>query len=750
MKIRLHLWGSALFFAGCILVLPCSVVSFDPPPAPCHNSEGCFSELLVELDQLDSGSPHSIKAEELFQQLATVYGQTPWVKRAGLRYGYALRIANPKRAIPLLQSAFTDFPVLDDYLHFWLLQAYMSGGLWQEAAKLVLEFTDGHHESRVRAEVLYAGGAVFSETEDCHTVRLVLSQALAVNPQHSKAANAFFQIGRCARQLGQEEKMVEVFRKLWWKFPLAPESQQAKQWLMQENAGVFLPTIEERYQRAMSFYEGGAWRRAVKEFQKVVAVSKATPFYFQSQFTLAKSLVRLKQYDQAEKVLQKLIQSFSGQDGDVWIWLGRSYLRHGKGEALTNLVKTLPTDKLTGNQQAKMYTFRGIWLNDHDHWSEAVLAYRKAVRVSTTPSKAVEALWQVGWIQYQHERFAEAKDIFQEIIKKTKNSRSISFVHALSRARYWLARSEEHLGQRVLANQQFGQLTQAYPLTYYGQLAQTKLISTGREIPSWTVLKKPDFPGKGIPEKFQQDIHFQKLQALREVHLPKEAVKELEIVYSRHGSDAEVFPKLVSLAGQMEAYDIGIRLAIRHFGQTLRTGTLAPTSPAWSGAFPLGYQNIIQLFVPQHVDPYLVAGLIREESLYSARVVSPVGAIGLMQLMPATAKHVANHLKLSDSEYQSDRLYQPHINIQLGTHYLGQLLDEFQNNIIYSVAAYNAGPQAVQRWMAKNGHRPADEFVELIGYRETRGYVKRVIGSYRIYRTLFGKTCPPISLDRFC
>jgi soluble lytic murein transglycosylase len=86
----------------------------------------------------------------------------------------------------------------------------------------------------------------------------------------------------------------------------------------------------------------------------------------------------------------------------------------------------------------------------------------------------------------------------------------------------------------------------------------------------------------------------------------------------------------------------------------------------------------------------------------------------------------------------------------LGTYYLGQLLNEFQGNIIYAVAAYNAGPQAVQRWIAQNGQRDPDEFVEFIGYRETRGYVKRVVGSYRIYQMLFGKACQGVSLDRFC
>ena len=452
----------------------------------------------------------------------------------------------------------------------------------------------------------------------------------------------------------------------------------------------------------------------------------------------------------AEKTLQMVSLSSSSRQADAWVWLGRIYLRQGKGKQLANLLKRLPTDRLTGDQQAQLYTFYGIWLNDQDRWAEAVQAYQKAGQVAQTLSRQIDALWHVGWIQYQREQFLEAINIFQSIMQKTNKPSSVSLMHSASRALYWLARSEEHVGEMEVASQHFQQINQAYPLTYYGQLAQSKLGSDGRNPQPWAVFSSTDSRGMGIPAKLQQDIHYQKLKALQGAQFFNEAVKEFEQVYARHGSDAEVFPQLVSLAEGIGAYDIGIRLSIRHFGQTLRMGQLPPASPAWSGAFPMGYQTIIQSFVPQHVDPFLVAGLIREESLYSARVVSRVGAIGLMQLMPATAKRVAQQLNLSDSKYEPDRLYQPKHNIQIGTHYLGQLLDEYQGNLIYSVAAYNAGPQAVQRWMAQNGHRPPDEFVELIGYRETRGYVKRVVGSYRIYRTLFGKACPGVSLDRFC
>ena len=735
---------------GSLLLLPYPVASLDPPPAPCHNPENCFGALLSELDQLDADSSHSGNAQKLFDQLVTAYGQTPWAQRARMRYGHALRTRNPAVAIPLLQSSIPAFPAIEDYLHFWVFQAYVKAGLWPEAAKVVWEFAEGHRESRFRADVLYEGGTVFTRMRDCQAARSVLSQGLAIGPKHAKAAYALFQIGTCAGQLGEQEKMVENFRELWWKFPLAPESRQAEEWLAQERDSLFVPTIGERYQRGMSLFKQGALKKAVKEFQKVVAVSKSSPHYFQAQFRLARAWVRLKQYDQAEKALLVLTRSSSPRQNEAFVLLGLTYLRHDKGDALGNLVKKLPADRLSGDQQAQVYSFYGIWLRDHDRWPEALLAYEKASHVAQALSRKLEALWNVGWVQYQREQFAEAINTFHTIIQKTKNLHSTSFRHALSRAQYWLARSEEHLGQIALASQYFEQIGQAYPLTYYGQLARTRLSPTENNSQSWRVLASTDSQGTGIPAHLQQDSHFQKLQALQAVQLSTEAVKELEQVYFLHGANEEVFPHLVSLAGGMGAYDIGIRLAIRHYGQNVRTGTLSPASPAWSGAFPLGYQHIIQSVVPQHVDPFLVSGLIREESLYSARVVSPVGAIGLMQLMPTTAKRVAQQMNLSDSGFALNRLYQPKYNIQLGALYLGQLLNDFQGNIIYAVAAYNAGPQAVQRWITRNGNRPSDEFVELIGYKETRGYVKRVVGSYRIYRTLFGQTCPSVSLDRFC
>jgi soluble lytic murein transglycosylase len=688
---------------------------------------------------------------KFFNQIVTASGDTVLVQRARLRYGHWLKESSPLEAIPVLQASLEEYPLLGDYLTFWLGEAYVNAGLGKEAADAFQRINNQYPSSLLRSMALYAAGKVLTKLGDCESALPVWSQALTLESNHPKAPEALFHTGMCAGILGQREKAIGVFRELWWKFPMTPESVQAEIWLRQELGSLFLPSLAERYQRSMALYDGGNLEEAVQEFHRFISLSSPTTQSFQAQYKLAMALVRLKRYDQAEAILSTLSRSFSTRANDAWVWLGRVYLRQNKGSQLETLVQTLSADqKLTGDQQSLLFTFYGIWLEDHSRWLEAAKAYKSAAVVAHTLMQRLDAFWRVGWIHYQRKQFIEAIDTFQEIIQAVGTPTSDSSLHAISQALYWLARSQGHMGQIDSARQRLKELSRDYPFTYYGQLAEIRNGPTEFSMRPWTVLASNVTMDGMIPTYLQHDLHYQKIQELQNLQLYKEAVQELEDISTRYGADAQAFPHLVSLASEVGAYDVGIRLAIRHFGATLRKGQLPPSSPAWLGAFPMGYQMVIQSFAPKQVDPFLVAGLIREESLYSARVISPVGAIGLMQLMPTTAQKVARQLGLHDSEINPQDLYDPEYNIQLGTYYLGQLLNEFQDNIIYSVAAYNAGPQAVKRWIAQNGHRDPDEFVEMIGYRETRGYVKRVVGSYRIYRILFGNGCRGVSLDRFC
>jgi len=160
-------------------------------------------------------------------------------------------------------------------------------------------------------------------------------------------------------------------------------------------------------------------------------------------------------------------------------------------------------------------------------------------------------------------------------------------------------------------------------------------------------------------------------------------------------------------------------------------------------AYPTGLLPMIKMQGAKGVDPYLVAAIIREESQYDEKAISRVGAIGLMQVMPATANNVAKRIGLPP--VRRDDLFDRETNIRIGVRYMEQLLEQFSGNVVYAVASYNAGPIAVGKWIAQHRNRSQDEFVELIPYQETRQYVKRVLRSYREYVRLGRAPKPNLS-----
>ncbi len=130
----------------------------------------------------------------------------------------------------------------------------------------------------------------------------------------------------------------------------------------------------------------------------------------------------------------------------------------------------------------------------------------------------------------------------------------------------------------------------------------------------------------------------------------------------------------------------------------------------------------------------MLHSVIRQESEFSSEAISFSGAVGLMQIMPNTAKMLSRLEKL---DYSEERLLgDTHYNIQLGTRYLLDLLDAFEGSDIYAISSYNAGPTRVKSWIRKNPDLEIIDWIELIPYRETRNYVKSVLRNRYYYKIM--------------
>jgi hypothetical protein len=154
-------------------------------------------------------------------------------------------------------------------------------------------------------------------------------------------------------------------------------------------------------------------------------------------------------------------------------------------------------------------------------------------------------------------------------------------------------------------------------------------------------------------------------------------------------------------------------------------------------AYPLAYPSLIQAAAAENgLSPLLLLAMIRQESFFNPLAVSPAGALGLTQVMPSTADGISANLGLQD--FSTSDLLQPQVSIEFGAYYLGSQLRQFDGNLYFALAAYNAGSDNTARWRQSLPTSDMDLFVELIDFSETRSYVKLVLENYAVYRFLYG------------
>jgi soluble lytic murein transglycosylase-like protein len=159
-------------------------------------------------------------------------------------------------------------------------------------------------------------------------------------------------------------------------------------------------------------------------------------------------------------------------------------------------------------------------------------------------------------------------------------------------------------------------------------------------------------------------------------------------------------------------------------------------SSDWKMLYPYAYREAVETFgAVAAIDPFLVLGVMRAESVYDVDARSIVGARGLMQIMPFTAVRIAR--MMADGRFELPDLHRPEVNIGYGAYYLRKLADYYKGNNLLAVAAYNGGPVSVDRWVQAYGNLEADEFVETIPFRETRRYVKSVLRNFNQYKNVW-------------
>ncbi|HEY2987314.1 MAG TPA: tetratricopeptide repeat protein [Candidatus Binatia bacterium] len=357
---------------------------------------------------------------------------------------------------------------------------------------------------------------------------------------------------------------------------------------------------------------------------------------------------------------------------------------------------------------------------------DALAAYGSLAKRSSAESQMREdAAWRAAWIYYLRKDDKNANAAFKRIASGKDNARW------RTAALYWQARTALRMEQNDEARQLFLAIMRDPEETYYKALAAPWLARLGVAVEE----KKPPEPTVSTltpaPLSAAQSFHFLRAQELADLALNPLAAAELDEVKNQGAEELSL--RLMLMREYARAGAFGRSTALAHQIQFPRAAEELARY-----RFPLAYWETVQKLAKENsLDPYLVVALIRQESLFDPRAVSPASAFGLMQLLHSTATRTASRLKLAAPH--RDGLFEPELNLTLGIHHLKELLQRHSNNLVKAIAAYNAGENAVSRWETQLSGAEDDEFVERIPYSETQLYVKLVLRNLRVYRKLYGE-----------
>jgi soluble lytic murein transglycosylase len=652
--------------------------------------------------------------------------------RAALALGYYdYSRAHFTEARSWLEKAAAD-PLLPDYAMFWEAQNDRAAGAVDVALvelKRYRERYSGAAMSDSAVEALAQAAIAAGQPSDAVTAlqeyprttakpSLLLLRAQA----NEKAALATGE-----KPLAAAKDYLEVI----YRFPLNDEAKAAVErvpYLQAILSEQFPGTpVETEISRAEALYDARRWKDVRKSYEDLlpklsgVARDRASLRLAQVQVQLggsAETLESLKLMDpelDAERIFSlSQLQRSAKLEAEMFA-------------AIEQVVSTYPQSPWA--EEALFAAGNYYWMNlDRPRAAEY---YQRVVSGFPMGKYASIAQWRIAWTSYML-RQPDAASRFEQYLIKYPTTPLV--VNGL----YWLGRSAERAGDAARARSIYLAAVERFPQTYFGEKAAQRLHEIGRQPTNPAdvlslIPAAPPLPALDAPIPAAATERWARAQALQSIAFDSSAELELRSAYADTHA-AGLLLAIAKAAEQAGHYNAGI-LATRQIVTQFESRRVDQIpDEALHTAYPLPYRDLIEReSLRYHLDPMLVAGLIRQESAFASDAVSFANAVGLMQLWPPTATKLARSLKF---KYARGRLFDPEYNVKLGTLYLSNLLNAY-GNAEAALAAYDAGETHVEEWHAGQNYQETAEFVESIPITETRLYVQIVARNAELYREIY-------------
>ncbi len=623
----------------------------------------------------------------------------PWLGKLGPLEPYALGLlgearlmaAHPHQALEPLRAAVR-------------LDAQGSAGT-HAAALLAQALLADHDLPAAAQQALHAAGLAGQPPEE--KARLARLHATAVLEQ-----------ARADPTLRREAAL--ALRSLWLLHPELPEAQAARDEELALGVELPPPTGHDLLLRASRLLSAGRPSAATAQSEAATAALTGEDAA-EAQLLHARALAADGRRNDAGPSLLGAVKGAPHVAAQASMLLARDRARHGRDpEAIRiadELARRFPAAPEA--EEAALFAARLELDAGHKPSARARLARLAAKRIG---QNAAAARWSLAWLSYQ-DRLPDAVERFAEFAASAQSDEE------RAQGAYWQARA----GKPQLAAQLFRRAAALDPLGWYGLLARDRLGQSGA---SPAPFPPPPLPARTTPLPPRLAL----ADELARMGFLLDAAAEADRFLQERGDATEALP----VYERARRFDRSMALGDALLGARSKLPRLDALTPrlrvALAAAYPAAFPREVAASTRRTgIDPYLLLAVMRRESLFKADARSAAGAVGLMQLLPATARRAA--LVLGRPPLRDEDLTVPATAIDLGAWYLAELLGRFGDAPL-AAAAYNAGPRVAAPWADKGAGEPIDQWVEELPYRETRKYIKVIVGAWSAYRILAGGSPP--------
>jgi len=629
-------------------------------------------------------------------------------------------------AIAALHQARQDGQELADYADYLAAQANQELGNHAAAEALLHGFVTRYPDSIFIDQVPELEATVLLSLNDTAGARKVLAAAQntdAVDRPGYQLAEA-----QVIAALGQTIDAARLYKQLLIAHPLTTEAEVSRTKLTAMGAEGALSTAELRtlgdaYYNAHRYGEANEQYRALAHNAGLDAAAR-------NGFAVAAAACdwKLKRLTSAQA---EALADSADDSGARRLYLLMELARDhddltAQKRIVTEIESRFPQSQWFAEalfSSANMYMLR----RDYPVASQYYLSLAKHF---PSNSNAALAHWRGTWLTYRQGLYADAARLCDEQIHLYPSAKET--VAAL----YWRGRLYETQDHKpALAAANYRTIVRVYQHFFYAQMARQRLAALGnvQAQPSPQLDQLQPQPVPVLNESFPVDSpHLAKARLLANAGLNDYIAREIAADPDSASWSALAEAQIYASYGENYRAMRSLKRAIP-YAATASVGSIPLAY--WRILFPEPYwETIKEESAKNHLDPYLVASLIRQESEFNPTVVSHANAYGLMQLLPAVGKTMAREEGMSN--FQTFQLLDPVTNIRLGTRCLRQTIEKFGGVNEYALAAYNAGDSRVTDWKATGNFEGIDEFVESIPFAETRDYVQAIDRNIETYRAI--------------